>query len=172
MQQTQTLLLSGKPPLVPRLAPANRLTALYAAADHDGLPLEVKQGIWQQLAMVDGEAGRDLVLQRWGQAAEGRPTSPVPATPHGLSLTSSSRSDERRSTARGRRSYGQPLAEFRASCEPCTGFLPGLHDEAPLDVLDVPGRPSGVLRRRHLCSVAKSTAQGSHIVAGIRIGGR
>jgi hypothetical protein len=55
----------------------NRIAAIYAAADHAGFPLEVKQGLWQQLAQVDTPAGRDMILTRWEQSAGDWPSAPV-----------------------------------------------------------------------------------------------
>ena len=57
----------------------DRLAAIFAAADRAGLPVEVKQGIWQHLAAVGTRQGRDQLLTRWEQTAETWPSTPVTA---------------------------------------------------------------------------------------------
>lgn len=53
-----------------------RIAAIYSAADTAGLPLEVKQGLWQQLAGLTPE-GRDSLLTRWEATATTWPTGPA-----------------------------------------------------------------------------------------------
>jgi hypothetical protein len=57
----------------------DRITAIYAAADRAGLPVELKQGLWQQLAQVDTREGRDQLLTRWEADAADWPVRPVTA---------------------------------------------------------------------------------------------
>jgi hypothetical protein len=56
----------------------DRIAAIYAAADRAGLPLEVKQGLWQQLTMSTPE-GRDMILTRWEHSVRDWPCTPVSA---------------------------------------------------------------------------------------------
>ena len=54
----------------------HRIAAIYSAADQVGLPLEVKQGLWQQLAGLTSE-GRDALLTRWETSTRTWPTTAV-----------------------------------------------------------------------------------------------